>query len=252
MGNGSSAQTSASSSLPPSPTWTLRTDGSNERKNWRHSRTICWIGISKVKGMTYISLLLFKASKTFWYRRDLGVLASCKHTFPKDVSKPILVAGGDFTIVTPTTSPTRGLASEQLIESLPLRAATAPSYHWYKTSGASPIQSTSSCGSRSGCKGSGELYPPWNIWVKAVFFFSLVVELFQHHHFEGKSTGFVLKDTRLPSERKSSEVLWSSVANGTNKNIKPTQSNKKSISSLEAIYINNVIVFFSWVLFTII
>lgn len=67
--------------------------------------------------MTYISLLLFKASKTFWYRRDLGVLASCKHTFPKDVSKPILVAEGDFTIVAPTTSPTRGLASAMIVNS---------------------------------------------------------------------------------------------------------------------------------------
>lgn len=59
--------------------------------------------------MTYISLLLFKASKTFWYRRDLGVLASCKHTFPKDE--------GDFTIVAPTTSPTRGLASAMIVNS---------------------------------------------------------------------------------------------------------------------------------------
>lgn len=33
--------------------------------------------------------------------------------------------------------------------------------------------------------------------------------------------------SHLPSERKSSEVLWSSVANGTNKKIKPTQINTK-------------------------
>lgn len=67
----------------------------------------------------------------------------------------------------------------------------------------------------------------WNHY----FFFSLAVGLFLHQTFEGKSSWFVIKNRHLPSERKSSEVLWSSVANGANKNIKSTQSNKKNISS---------------------
>lgn len=39
-----------------------------------------------------MSLLLFKASKTFSYRTDLGVLASCKDTFRETVLGPILAA----------------------------------------------------------------------------------------------------------------------------------------------------------------
>lgn len=35
-----------------------------------------------------MSLLLFKASKTFSYRTDLGVLASCKDTFRETVLRP--------------------------------------------------------------------------------------------------------------------------------------------------------------------
>lgn len=37
------------------------------------------------QGITYMSLLLFRASKTFSYRTDLGVLASCKNTFRETV-----------------------------------------------------------------------------------------------------------------------------------------------------------------------
>lgn len=42
-------------------------------------KTLCEMEILIVKEITYISLLLFKASKTFWYRKVFGVLASCKH-----------------------------------------------------------------------------------------------------------------------------------------------------------------------------
>lgn len=35
-----------------------------------------------------MSLLLFKASKTFAYRTDLGVVASCKDTFRETVLRP--------------------------------------------------------------------------------------------------------------------------------------------------------------------
>lgn len=54
--------------------------GQMKEKDRRNSRkkTTCSIGILKDEETAYISLLLFKASKTFWYRRDLGVLASYK------------------------------------------------------------------------------------------------------------------------------------------------------------------------------
>lgn len=57
------------------------------------------------------------------------------------------------------------------VVSLPLPAAIAPSCHWCKSSGASQSQSTSSCGSHSGCTGSGVWHLPWNILVKAVYSF---------------------------------------------------------------------------------
>lgn len=49
-----------------------------DRRNSRKKST-CSIATLRVEKITYISLLLFKASKTFWYRKVLGVLASCKH-----------------------------------------------------------------------------------------------------------------------------------------------------------------------------
>lgn len=60
--------------------------------------------------------------------------------------------------------------------------------------------------------------------------------------------------SHLPSERKSSEVLWSSVANGTNKKIKPTQINTKllvhcissSVQSTKDFKVKHLIVCEGW------
>lgn len=53
--------------------------------------------------------------------------------------------------------------------SLPHPAAAAPSYHWCTPSGPFLSQSTSSCGSHSGCRGSGVRHPSWNISANTVF-----------------------------------------------------------------------------------
>lgn len=48
-------------------------------------------GNSRTRKTTYMLLLLFKASRTFSYRSDLGVLASCKYVI-KAASAPNLAA----------------------------------------------------------------------------------------------------------------------------------------------------------------